>query len=246
MVTRLRRIKPGWYLLLALLVYGLVVTVALSRSARTIRDLRTVLDERSAEPVAEPPTPFSPEGLWFPIPGAALPQDATYLPGAPRVYRSGINQGFDFYGEDAGIPIGYGTPVIAAEDAIVTRVDGEYQELDVGVWDDLLAEVAENGADEAQLNHLRGRQIWLRTDAGLELRYAHLSRPAEGLAEGERVYRGEVIGYVGNSGTDDAVTGTTRGARLHFEVWQPDGSFFGQGLDETTLRDSAQALFVGP
>lgn len=247
-MKRFGRVKPGWYLLVALFVYALVTTVALQRSTSKLREVRRALEAQVAELAASAPEPepqLAPEGLWFPIPGAQVPQDAAYLPNAPRVYRQGVNQGFDFYAGDAGIPIAYGTPVVAAQEATVIRADRAFEELDPEAWAALLAEVAQAGASEEQLNLLRGRQLWLRTEDGLELRYGHLSVLAEGLEVGETVYRGQVVGYVGNSGTDDGVNGTLRGARLHFEIWQ-DGSFFGDGQDEAAVREAAATLFVGP
>ena len=245
-----RRIKPGWYLLVILLLYSILTTTLLTRSNRLLREARTLPAETPQVEVIPGPneseSETAPEGLWFPIAGAELPQDASFLPNARRAYRQGVSQGFDFYGEDAGIPISYGTPVIAAADAAVTRVDTEYRELEPEAWRTLLAEVAQSGAEEEQLDTLRGRQVWLRTDDDVTLRYAHLARIAEGLSVGDRVYRGQVVGYVGNSGTDDGVAGNTRGARLHFEVWQPDGTFVGDGLDEEAVRAEAASLFVGP
>ena len=245
-----RRIKPGWYLLLILLLYSILMTTLLARSNRMLREARTLPTETTQVEVLPEPNELeneaAPEGLWFPIMGAQLPQDPSFLPNARRAYRQGVSQGFDFYGEDAGIPIPYGTPVIAAADAAVTRVDDDYRELEPEAWRTLLAEVARSGAEEEQLDSLRGRQVWLRTDDDITLRYAHLSGIAEGLEVGDRVYRGQVIGFVGNSGTDDGVAGNTRGARLHFEVWQPDGTFVGDGLDEEAVRATANTLFVGP
>ena len=245
-----RRIKPGWYLLVFLLLYSILMTTLLARSNRMLREARTLPTEITQVEVLPEPDELeneaAPEGLWFPITGAELPQDPSFLPNARRAYRQGVSQGFDFYGEDAGIPIPYGTPVIAAADAAVTRLDSDYRELEPEAWRTLLAEVARSGAEEEQLDRLRGRQVWLRTDDDITLRYGHLSSLAEGLNVGDRVYRGQVIGYVGNSGTDDGVAGSTRGARLHFEVWQPDGTFVGDGLDEEAVRAAAGSLFVGP
>jgi peptidoglycan LD-endopeptidase LytH len=77
-----------------------------------------------------------------------------------------------------------GTPALAAEDATVMRV-GE--------------------------SRLGGKVVWLLTDSGLALYYAHLDRQL--VREGQRVARGDRVGLVGD-------TGNARGTRphLHFEV----------------------------
>jgi murein DD-endopeptidase MepM/ murein hydrolase activator NlpD len=63
----------------------------------------------------------------------------------------------------------------------------------------------------ARESPLGGRVVWLRTDSGLTLYYAHLDRFR--VREGDRVARGEAVGEVGD-------TGNARGTRphLHFEV----------------------------
>jgi peptidoglycan LD-endopeptidase LytH len=244
-----RSIKPGWYVLAALVLYGLVTTVALTRSNRALQDVRVAGGSVAEDAAAEGSAPVSsaPAGLWFPIPGAKLPQDDMYLPGAPRDYRKGVNQGFDFYGSSSGVPITFGTPVIAAADGVVIRVDKDYQELSNEQWLQLLDKVALDGAGEDDLNRLRGRQVWVRLPDNRVIRYAHLSDVKQDLKEGSAVYRGQVLGYVGNSGTDDGVKSTTRGARLHFEVWNPDNTFFGQNLETLEqVRAASQTLFVGP
>jgi murein DD-endopeptidase MepM/ murein hydrolase activator NlpD len=246
-----RKIKPGWYVLIVLLIYSVIMTVAFQQRSSTLTQLRrnaSMLAATTGEgDVSDNATPTAnaPAGLWFPIAGASVPRSEAYLPGAPRVYRNGVNQGFDFYSNDAGIPIPYGTPVVASAGGVISRADNNYSELDQAAWDALLEEVEVNGATEEQLDRLRGRQIWLTTDDGRTLRYAHLSRIRPGIEEGQRVYRGQVIGFVGNSGTDDGVRGTSGGARLHFEIWQ-DEQFFGQEMDSEELRVRAASLFVGP
>ncbi|MEO0908743.1 MAG: M23 family metallopeptidase, partial [Pseudomonadota bacterium] len=57
----------------------------------------------------------------------------------------------------------------------------------------------------------RGYGLYIKIDHGadLETRYAHLSRLA--VAAGDRVEKGEVIGYVGS-------TGWSTGPHLHYEV----------------------------
>ncbi|MDZ7703799.1 MAG: M23 family metallopeptidase [Trueperaceae bacterium] len=244
---RLRRIKPGWYVLAFLLVYSLSTTIALSRSNAALRDYRT------SEVGEEPPpstrvttqTPQAATGLWLPVPGASLPQTSAYLPNAPRLYRNGTNQGFDFYDGDAGVPIPYGASVIASAAGTVERADLVYSELSSGAWQQLIDEVSGGGASEEQLDLLRGRQVWIRADNGTLLRYAHLSGIDPDITVGARTYRGQVVGFVGNSGTDDGVNGTRSGARLHYEIWI-DGTFFGDGLDEANVRSRAAALFIGP
>lgn len=232
-------VKPGWILLLLLFIYSLVVT-GMWLGAQAPVPAPEV--EAPAPVVAAPQE----EGLWFPVVGARLPQNPSYLPGAPRPYRRGVNQGFNFYSDDAGVPIPYGTPVIAAASGTVQRADVVYREPSAEEWQALLAAVADQGADDAQLNRLRGRQIVLETDDGYLLRYAHLANVRPGISAGTRVYRGQVLGYVGNSGTTEGVRGSTQGSRLHFEVWEPDGGFFGEDMDEETLRMRAASLFVGP
>jgi len=132
-------------------------------------------------------------------------------------------------------------------DGIVKRVDTVYQEMADSDWQALLAKVAERGATEEELNLLRGRQIWIELNDGRMLRYAHLSDVHPSVELNNFVYRGQVIAFVGNSGTDDGIAGSQRGARLHFEIWQKDGSFFGQNLGpEAAVRSAAESLFVGP
>ena len=239
----LRQIKPGWYLLLALFIYSIWLSFAYFGLRRTAQIV-------AAQPTVVEPAPISqslaPEGLWFPIPGASLPEDDSYLPGSPRTYRRGENQGFDFYGNDAGIPIVYGQAVIASSDATVIRADTVYSELSQPDWQALLTKVASEGANDTDLNLLRGRQVWLELDDKTILRYAHLSTIHPSIEVGTKVYRGQVIAFVGNSGTDDGVAGSNRGARLHFEIWRNDGQYLGQGLSAAAVRDMAQSLFVGP
>lgn len=76
-----------------------------------------------------------------------------------------------------------------------------------------------------------GKLVVLRHDDGYSTRYAHLASWTIGLRYGQRVEQGEVIGYVGR-------TGTTTGPHLHFEVRRYD-----QPLDPLTLTSRE---FVAP
>ncbi|MFU8888261.1 MAG: M23 family metallopeptidase [Trueperaceae bacterium] len=267
--------KLGWYLLISLLAYAVIASVAWRGAVVELREARLVL--ASAEPGAGAPAaaaiapgggavgtpggvdaaatdPGAAEaahaalaadvGLWFPVPGARVPEDDAHLPGAPRPYRSGVSEGFVFWPDGAGVPLAFGTPVIAAGSGEVVRVDEPYAELDEATWESLLASVTD-GADEGELDALRGRQVWIRLDDGRVLRYGHLSGVRPGLTVGQRVARGRVIGFVGNAGTFDGVVGRTSNARLHFEIRDGD-AFVGEGLDPDGVRLLAASLFTGP
>jgi len=62
-----------------------------------------------------------------------------------------------------------------------------------------------------------GNCLWLVTDAGLSFYYAHLDRWAAGIYEGMEVKRGDLLGYVGNTGN-----ALTTPPHLHFGVVEND------------------------
>lgn len=83
-----------------------------------------------------------------------------------------------------------GTPVVAVTDGIVSFI-----------------------GDQPKAGHC----VWLTTEEGTSFFYAHLDRWAAGLYEGVEVQRGDVLGYVGN-------TGNARDTfpHLHFGINQND------------------------
>ena len=72
-----------------------------------------------------------------------------------------------------------------------------------------------------------GNRIRIRHAAGYESSYMHLSRFAPGIREGSRVSQGELIGYVG-------ATGTATGPHLDFRVFQD-----GTPIDPLSLNSPA-------
>jgi murein DD-endopeptidase MepM/ murein hydrolase activator NlpD len=76
-----------------------------------------------------------------------------------------------------------------------------------------------------------GNFVKLGHGGGLETGYAHMSRIA--VSPGERVRRGEVIGYVGS-------TGLSTGAHLHFEVYE-----HGQTVNPETVTYINRAQLSG-
>ncbi|MDO8576010.1 MAG: peptidoglycan DD-metalloendopeptidase family protein [bacterium] len=85
-----------------------------------------------------------------------------------------------------------GTPIVSPTAAVVTRID--------------------YGAGE-------GNAVYTANPGGERFIYYHLDRVAEGIAAGQVLARGDLIGYVGNTG--DASGGA---AHLHFEIRTSSGN----------------------
>ena len=97
--------------------------------------------------------------------------------------RSDVPGGWH-HGDDIFAPLG--TPVVAVADGTLNRIGWE---------------------------RLGGWRLWVRDGAGDQFYYAHLSGYSPRALAGGRVHRGEVIGFVGNTG--DAFTTLPH---LHFEI----------------------------
>lgn len=148
-----------------------------------------------------------------------LPERDSLLPGASRVYRYGIHYGLDMYGGTMGVAIPYGTPVLAAADGVVIRADQDFQEMAPAESEELIALCLRlHYTPAVVLDSFRGRQVWLDHGGGLATHYAHLAGIPPEVVAGAQVRKGQVIGYVGNSGTSDGVAGNKEGAHLHFEI----------------------------
>lgn len=212
----------------------------------------------SASPVADPSVPPAPAtptpdpssvdprtyGFMFPIEGACLPSSDLLMPNAAREYRAGVHEGIDFYGVDNCVSITEGTPVRAVADGIVIRADIDYRDLTWEQLDALNQRIANGGASDPDvLDAFRGRQVWIRHDNGIITRYAHLSGIADGVVAGVRVLQGEVIGYVGESGTPESLTAPGTEYHLHFEIRVGDG-FLGEGLPPDQVRALYQQAFT--
>ncbi len=172
-------------------------------------------------------------GLAPPIEGATPPTDPLLLPYSPRTYRAGVHEGIDF-------PARAGTPARAAAPGYVVRIDRDFTDWTAGELRTAIAEAVRLGYTPPDtLDRIRGRQVWIDQGRGVVTRYAHLSAVAAGLAVGDAVAVGQVIGAVGSSGFPEG------GPHLHFEVRIGEG-YLGSGLGADELaRVIARAFGPG-
>jgi len=188
-----------------------------------------------AAPTAAPDTPVPVVGFTFPIAGGCLPEGDGLMPGALREYRNGIHEGVDFYDIDNCTSIGIDTEVVAAKAGTVVRADLDYEDITPEEVAQLEQEALANGSSEAIEDRFRGRQVWVDHGAGIVTRYAHLNGIADDIVVGSAVSQGELIGYVGDSGTPESVTAPGSEAHLHFEI-RIDSGYLGQSLTAEAVR----------
>ena len=94
----------------------------------------------------------------------------------------------------------------------------------------LLLAVADGHIEKLYESELGGHTIYERSaDGGTVYYYAHLEHYADGVAEGDTVKRGQIIGYVGSTGNADPMT-----PHLHFAIFRlgPEKRWWkGEALD---------------
>jgi murein DD-endopeptidase MepM/ murein hydrolase activator NlpD len=178
-------------------------------------------------------------GFTYPIGGACLPSSDLLMPNAPREYRNGVHEGVDFYNGDSCTPIVVGMDVVAAKAGTVIRADLDFAEMTPAELQATLA--APNS--EAALDRFRGRQVWIDHGGGVVTRYAHLDGIAPGISRGSAVETGQVVGYVGESGTPEALISPGGEYHLHFEV-RVGNTFLGAGVPAAEVRAQYLALFA--
>ncbi len=167
--------------------------------------------------------------LVLPVEGAALSDMAYRLPGAPSSYRYGVHEGLDFYWTAAG-PVSRDTQVLATAEGQVIRADIDYTAPSAQEMADMVTYTQETHHTPADiLDAFRGRQVWIDHGHGVATRYCHLDSVAEGLAVGQHVEQGQVIGHAGNSGTPAAYYDEDSEIHLHLEIRIGDG-YLGQFL----------------
>ena len=190
------------------------------------------------------PGPVEGSGFSYPINGACLPDSNLLLPGAPRAYRQGVHEGIDFYDVDSCVFVGSDTEVLAAKAGTVIRADHEYEELTAELAAEITAEIEESGSTgDTTLDLLRGRQVWIDHGDGMVTRYAHLGSVAGDIEVGSQIEQGQLIAYVGESGSIDALDAPGSEVHLHFEVRVGEG-YLGEGLEAAAVRLLYQQAFA--
>lgn len=187
--------------------------------------------------------PAWPSAYVVPVESATISSRANHLPGAPRAYRNGTHEGFDFYGGSVSVPISYGTPINAVADGVVVRADHDYVENTIEQYDAII-DAAKRSLNTPPdiLDKLRGRQVWVEHPGGFVTRYAHLSAISDDIAVGTAVKQGQVVGNTGNSGTLEAAQKTEDDPHPHVEIWKGD-VYLGKGLEPDAIYTLAGQVF---
>ena len=186
-----------------------------------------------------------PTDMVTPIQGTTFSLAESHLPGAPRDYRNGTHQGFDFFNGTAGRALAANEPVVAIAAGEIIRIDHDYQPPDQSrqAYYSQMANDAGFVGDFA-LDQLRGRQVWIRHKQGHVSRYAHLSEVHPELQHGDSIEQGHPVGLMGNTGipiTDDQ---PEPAPHLHFELWSPDGTtHLGQALEPLNIHRTLARAF---
>lgn len=211
---------------------AVVVEEGLGRQVEVREEYALIEQNASVPALAETRRPKLPKGdpeglidylsfLQTPIQGAQVSTKDSHLPGAERPYRNGVHEGLDYYSWTSRISIDSRTPVLSVADGVVVRADHDYQEMSEAERNRYLQIGAQNGGQTPQyiLDKMRGRSVWIQHKKGVLSRYCHLSRIDDDIVVGKKVKQGEVIGYVGNSGTSQGVKGLDSGMHLHLDLF---------------------------
>jgi len=136
------------------------------------------------------------------------------------------------------------TAIMAAKDGVVIRADHDYHALNES---ELLAadkRITEGHATDPDILDLfRGRQVWIDHGKGIVTRYAHTSDVAANIHVGDHVKQGDVIAFVGDSGTPESISDPGTEEHLHFEL-RTGETFLGKGLPAADVRALYTRLFT--
>ncbi len=177
------------------------------------------------------------DGFAMPISGIGLPNHAGVFPGARRLYRYGVHEGLDLFN------VKMGSPAIAADTGKISRADANFKDMDQATFSRVMFECRrDHKTSDYNENLFRGCQVWIDHGNQLMTRYAHLSKINQKLKVKDFVKRGDLIGYVGVSGTGQNLPGHAKYPHLHFEIWL-DGKYLGWGLTPAETRGVFEDIF---
>ncbi len=166
--------------------------------------------------------------LSMPIKGMRLPGHAGVFPGARRLYRHGVHEGLDFFNDRGHVAMN--TPVLAAGPGKIIRADANFSDMTRSTFNRVMNDcVVEHRTSDSNEDLFRGCQVWVDHGDNLITRYAHLNKINPNIKVGQTVRPGDLIGFVGVSGTGQNLPGRTKYPHLHFEIWV-DGKYLGYGL----------------
>lgn len=181
------------------------------------------------------------DGIALPLSGVVLPSHPGVWPGARRLYRYGVHEGVDFFCDSGRVAMG--TVVKAADAGKVIRSDTDFRDMDAATYARVMYQChTQHETSEANEDRLRGCQVWIDHGNGLITRYAHLNGIRNGIKVGTYVSQGEIIGYVGVSGTGQNLPGSVKHPHLHFEIWL-DGHYLGWGLTQAETLGVYEDIF---
>jgi murein DD-endopeptidase MepM/ murein hydrolase activator NlpD len=211
--------------------------------ARSNVAMSTTIFERLQDLAAKPFNRAWPSGYTVPVEGATISSRAALLPGAPRAYRNGTHEGFDFYSGSVSVVIEYATPVRSVAPGTVIRADQGYVEMTEEEYNQVI-ETSKRSLNTPPelLDKLRGRQVWVEHAGGYISRYAHLSSIPAMIAVGSKIKQGESVGETGNSGTLEGVQNTKDEPHPHVEIWKGD-TYLGHGLEPAKIYELAAQVF---
>lgn len=184
------------------------------------------------------------DGMIIPIEGMRLPRHSGVFPGARRLYRYGVHEGLDFfYDAGAKTKVKIGTPVRAAENGKIVRADANYRNMTASEFSRIMSECyRQHRTSDKNEDLFRGCQVWVDHGNHLMTRYAHLSKINMAIKPADFVKAGDLIGFVGISGTGQHLPGRVQFPHLHYEIWM-DGHYLGWGLTPTETLQVYEDIF---
>lgn len=184
-------------------------------------------------------------GFRFPVPSGLLPLDDYSFPGAPRKYRNGTHKGVDISYKSVNqkrVLLTKNDLAICAKDGVIVRSDLNYKPMTANEYKSI-TEYNKNNRVTYVDKDFGGRQVWIDHGNGVMTSYNHLSSIADGMVVGRNVFKGEPIGFIGNSGLMGEIQKNNSGVHLHYEIWI-NGEYVGFQISPNDSKRFLQYFFT--